>query len=208
MTLGHRRVLYAGSIGLCAVLLAVLTAPEARRPDAPIPLALGFEPPLPPPERPPGDEPEWQVELRSRRLLVPVKGVAAEALADAFADPRGRRRHEAIDIMAPRHTPVVAVEDGRIARLFRSDAGGITVYQFDSAERYCYYYAHLDRYARGLGDGDTVERGQVLGYVGTSGNAPESAPHLHFAIFRLSEGKRWWEGEAVNPYLVLGPAGS
>ena len=100
-------------------------------------------------------------------------------------------------------TPVVAVEGGRIARLFFSRAGGITIYQFDPSERYCYYYAHLERYAEGLKEGDRVNRGQVIGYVGVSGNAPKNTPHLHFAVFRLTEAKRWWEGSPLDPYDVL-----
>ena len=117
--------------------------------------------------------------------------------------PRGGRRHEAIDILAPRGTPVKAVEDGRIARLFFSKAGGTTIYQFDPTERFCYYYAHLDRYADGLRENDQVRRGQVIGYVGTTGNAPKNTPHLHFAVFRLNAEKRWWEGTPIDPYDLL-----
>ena len=102
-----------------------------------------------------------------------------------------------------RGTPVRAVEDGRIARLFNSKAGGITIYQFDPSEQYCYYYAHLDRYAEGLRENDRVSRGQVIGYVGTTGNAPKDTPHLHFAIFRLNSEKRWWEGTPLDPYPIL-----
>ena len=117
--------------------------------------------------------------------------------------PRGGRQHEAIDILAPRNTPVKAVEGGKIARLFFSKAGGITVYQFDPTEQYCYYYAHLERYADGLVEGQELRKGQVIGYVGTPGNAPKDTPHLHFAIFRLTEAKRWWEGTPIDPYDVL-----
>jgi murein DD-endopeptidase MepM/ murein hydrolase activator NlpD len=95
------------------------------------------------------------------------------------------------------------VEDGRIARLFQSRAGGITIYQFDPAEQYCYYYAHLERYADGLHEGQEVSRGQIIGYVGVSGNAPRDTPHLHFAIFRMTSAKRWWEGTPVDPFAVL-----
>jgi murein DD-endopeptidase MepM/ murein hydrolase activator NlpD len=113
------------------------------------------------------------------------------------------RRHQAIDILAPQGTPVKAVEDGVIARLFSSKAGGITIYQFDPTERYCYYYAHLERYADGLREGEKVRKGQVIGYVGTSGNAAKDTPHLHFAVFRLTAEKRWWEGTPIDPYNVL-----
>jgi len=115
----------------------------------------------------------------------------------------GSRAHEAIDILAPRNTPVKAIEGGTIARLFESKAGGITVYQFDPTEAYCYYYAHLERYAEGLREGDKVRKGQVIGYVGTSGNAPKNTPHLHFAIFKLTAEKHWWEGTPIDPYDVL-----
>jgi len=142
-------------------------------------------------------------ELGDRDLIVPVEGVPADQLARSFAEERDGRVHEAIDILAPQHTPVKAVEDGKIARLFYSKAGGITVYQFDPTERFCYYYAHLDRYADGLAEGQQVRKGQLLGYVGVSGNAPKNTPHLHFAIFRLSAAKRWWEGTPIDPYDVL-----
>ena len=105
--------------------------------------------------------------------------------------------------MAPRGTPVLAVDSGTIRKLFTSKAGGFTVYQFDNDELYCYYYAHLDRYAEGLTEGKPVQRGDLIGYVGSSGNAKPDAPHLHFAIFLLGPGKRWWEGKAINPYPIL-----
>lgn len=143
-------------------------------------------------------------ELADRDLVIPVQGIMQDQLVRTFTDARGSsRKHEAIDILAPTGTPVVAIEGGRIARLFNSKAGGITVYQFDPTERFCYYYAHLDRYADGLRENDTVKRGQVIGYVGISGNAPIDTPHLHFAVFRLTEAKRWWEGTPVDPYDIL-----
>ena len=141
--------------------------------------------------------------LADRDLVVPVEGVKPEQLVRSFAQTRGERQHEAIDILAPRNTPVVAIEGGKVARLFFSKAGGITLYQFDPTEQYCYYYAHLERYADGLVEGQELRQGQVIGYVGTSGNAPKDTPHLHFAIFRLTEAKRWWEGTPIDPYDVL-----
>jgi murein DD-endopeptidase MepM/ murein hydrolase activator NlpD len=98
---------------------------------------------------------------------------------------------------------VRAVEDGRIARLFSSAAGGLTIYLIEESETFCYYYAHLERYDAGLREGDRVARGAILGYVGTTGNAPANAPHLHFAIFRLTSERQWWKGEPLNPYPVL-----
>jgi hypothetical protein len=157
--------------------------------------------PAPPPEPVIGPPPAEA--LANRDLLLPVEGVQPDALVRSFADARGGRKHEALDILAPRNTPVKAVEGGSIARLFLSKAGGITVYQFDPTEQYCYYYAHLERYADGLAEGQAVRKGQILGYVGVSGNAPKDTPHLHFAIFRLTDAKRWWEGTPIDPYDVL-----
>jgi peptidoglycan LD-endopeptidase LytH len=143
-------------------------------------------------------------ELRSRHLELPIREAIRGELRDSFDDKRdSTHRHEAIDILAPRATPVLAVEEGTIARLFESKAGGTTVYQFDPSTRYVYYYAHLERYADGLHEGHHVQRGQVLGYVGTSGNAPKETPHLHFAIFRLTDKKQWWDGSPIDPYTVL-----
>ena len=142
--------------------------------------------------------------LKNREFQMPVDGIRPERLVRSFEERRsGARSHEAIDILAPRNTPVKAVDDGKIARLFESKAGGITIYQFDPTEQFCYYYAHLERYAEGLKEGDAVKRGQVIGYVGTSGNAPRDTPHLHFAIFQLTAAKRWWEGTPIDPYDIL-----
>lgn len=139
-------------------------------------------------------------------LLIPVQGIAAAALHDTFNDARSEgRRHDAIDIMAPAGTPVLAVADGRIEKLFLSDRGGITLYQFNPARTRAYYYAHLQRYADGIAEGQALRRGQVLGYVGATGNADPSAPHLHFAVFALGPEARWWEGTALNPYPMLVP---
>lgn len=144
--------------------------------------------------------------LATARLIVPVAGVARASLRDSFDEGRGGHRHEAIDIAAPLRTPVIAAGPGRVAKLFDSVPGGLTVYQFDPEERFAYYYAHLDAYAPGLHEGMQLQRGDLLGYVGVTGNAPPGAPHLHFAIFRLGPEKRWWQGEAVNPYPFLGDA--
>ena len=138
-------------------------------------------------------------------LLVPVQGVAPGDLRDTYTDQRGggARVHEALDIMAPRGTPVLAADDGRIARLFLSKPGGTTIYQFDPGGRFAYYYAHLDSYAAGLAEGQTVQRGQLLGYVGSTGNASPDAPHLHFGMFRLDAEQRWWTGVPLNPFPYL-----
>jgi murein DD-endopeptidase MepM/ murein hydrolase activator NlpD len=143
-------------------------------------------------------------ELRQRGLALPVHGVTRRDIRDGFNEMRsGARRHEAIDVLAPRHTAVLAVEDGTVARLFSSEAGGLTVYQFDPTERYVYYYAHLEDYAAGLKEKSPVKRGEIIGYVGTSGNAPRDTPHLHFAIFKMTDEKKWWQGTPIDPYSVL-----
>ena len=145
--------------------------------------------------------------LSRRQPAMPVDGVAAAALRDSFADGRPGHRHEAIDIAAPRGTRVYAVDDGRLAKLFTSVPGGLAVYQFDPKGELAYYYAHLDRYAEGLREGMTLHRCDLIGYVGSTGNAPAGAPHLHFAAFRLGPERRWWQGTPLNPYPALTRAG-
>lgn len=137
-------------------------------------------------------------------LAIPVAGVRADELVDTYTQSRGGGRlHDAIDIMAPAGTPVVAATDGRVVKLFFSEAGGITLYQFDPAERHVYYYAHLQGYAPGVVEGRVLRRGEVLGYVGSSGNADPASPHLHFAIAELGPDKAWSGGVPVNPYPLL-----
>jgi len=137
-----------------------------------------------------------------RLPAVPIPNLKKSQIQDTFDQTRdGTRRHEAIDIIAPRGTPVLAVDDGTIRKLFTSRQGGLTIYQFDSQEVYCYYYAHLEHYADGLQEGMRVRPGQPIAYVGSSGNA--HTPHLHFAVFKLGQDKHWWHGTAVNPYPAL-----
>ncbi len=139
--------------------------------------------------------------LRRRDLLVPIEGADIERWKGEFDQQRESHRHEAVDIPAPRNTPVHAADAGVLAKLFVSKAGGLTVYERDPSGEFMYYYAHLERYAD-VREGQVVSRGDVIGYVGTSGNAPPDAPHLHFAIFVLGDPARWWEGTAIDPYLV------
>jgi murein DD-endopeptidase MepM/ murein hydrolase activator NlpD len=183
---------------------------DAMRPDAPIEdeiadLAVTTGEPVVRPALPPASS--AMNDLRRRDLRLPVENADIDAMKGDFEERRGagRRPHEAVDILAPRGTPVHAVEDGTIAKLFLSKAGGITIYQFDPTGHYCYYYAHLERYADGLKEGQRVSRGDVIGYVGTSGNAPPNTPHLHFAVFQLDANRQWWKGRAIDPYLVLKP---
>lgn len=137
-------------------------------------------------------------------LVIPVQGIAATQLIDTFAQARGENRvHDAIDIMAPHGTPVLAVADGTVAKLFESKAGGTTLYQFDPSGRYVYYYAHLQGYATGVVEGKVLKRGEVIAYVGSTGNANPDGPHLHFAIGALTPEKKWWDYTAINPYPLL-----
>jgi len=135
-------------------------------------------------------------------LLFPVPAVSPSAMANSFNDARGERVHHAVDILAPRHSEVVAVADGSIARLVTNAAGGITIYEWGAGQRFVYYYAHLQEYARGIAEGETVRRGQVIGYVGTTGNAPPGTPHLHFAIARVDKVNQWWGGTPIDPYPI------
>jgi murein DD-endopeptidase MepM/ murein hydrolase activator NlpD len=142
--------------------------------------------------------------LSTHHLTMPVKGATAHEIQDTFHDARsGGRKHEATDIAAPRGTPVVAMDDGVIRKLFTSVRGGLTIYEFDPSEIYCYYYAHLDHYANGIRENMPVHRGDVIGYVGTTGDAPPDAPHLHVEITKLGADKKWWQGAAINPYPLL-----
>ena len=144
-----------------------------------------------------------QVE-ESLKIGLPIEGLRAKDILDTFDQRReSDRAHEATDIMAPRGTPVHAVHDGTIRKLFTSRPGGLTIYQFDSSDTYCFYYAHLDRYEKGLAEGQSVQQGAIIGYVGSSGNASPAAPHLHFAIVRLDPEKHWWDGTPINPYPLL-----
>ena len=142
-------------------------------------------------------------QLRARALALPVQGIDSARLSDTYPQARAAGvPHEAIDIMAQRGTPVLAVEDGEVVKLFFSQSGGITLYQFDPDRRYAYYYAHLDRYAEGVREGSKLRKGQVIGYVGSTGNALPGSPHLHFAIFTLGPERQWWRGTPLNPFLV------
>jgi murein DD-endopeptidase MepM/ murein hydrolase activator NlpD len=155
------------------------------------------------PDLTPASEPAIRSAVVPHPLIVPVAGVPRSAMRDMFNESRGNRRHEAIDILAPRGTPVIAAADGVVKKLFTSVPGGLTVYQFDPEENYCYYYAHLDAYAPGLKEGQRLRSGDAIGFVGTTGNAPKDTPHLHFALIRLDPDKRWWKGTYVDPYPLL-----
>ncbi len=171
------------------------------------PLAAVATTPTPPtvaPVAPPAVTAAALAQLSGSGLLLPVAGITAKQLTDTFTDARGEGRSpEALDIMAARGTPVLATADGKVVKLFTSVRGGLTIYEFDPTETYAYYYAHLDRYQAGLAEGQSIKRGDVIGYVGSTGDASPEAPHLHFAIFVLGPEKQWWKGTAINPYPLL-----
>jgi peptidoglycan LD-endopeptidase LytH len=136
-------------------------------------------------------------------ITPPIRGLVLANLRDMFAEVHNGHPHEAIDILEPRGTPVRAVVSGTIRKLFLSKPGGNTIYLFDEMGVYCYYYAHLDGYAEGLHEGMRVEPGDVIGFVGSTGNADPRTPHLHFAITELGPERLWWKGKAVDPYPFL-----
>ena len=145
-----------------------------------------------------------QVITAPSGLAIPVTGVKQDQLTDTYDDARGQgRRHDAIDIMAPEGTPVIAAADGKVEKLFNSVRGGLTIYVRSPDQKWEYYDAHLQRYATGLHEGQDVKRGQVIALVGHTGDASPDGPHLHFAINTMGDGERWWQGTAINPYPLL-----
>jgi murein DD-endopeptidase MepM/ murein hydrolase activator NlpD len=142
--------------------------------------------------------------LLARGILIPVAGVSVGQLHDSFDEGRdGARVHRALDIMAPRGTPVLSADSGRILRVSSSTLGGNTIYATDPLGRVVYYYAHLDAYQPGLAQGALVARGDTLGFVGTTGNAPKDTPHLHFQVMRMPSDGKYWDGEPINPYPLI-----
>jgi murein DD-endopeptidase MepM/ murein hydrolase activator NlpD len=176
---------------------------NAQVPGPPVPPPEGA-PPAPPPatqgsaERA-ATEPASKAPDTILHLTMPIADVKPSTLSDSFHEMRDGREHEAVDILAARNTPVMAVAEGKVAKLFTSKEGGLTVYQFDPAGQYAFYYAHLDHYAKGLKEGMPLKTGDVVGYVGTTGDAPPDTPHLHFAVFKLGPDKKWWQGTALDP---------
>ncbi len=141
--------------------------------------------------------------LRKMRLQVPLEGFNPESIKGSFYERRGGTLHHAADFLAQRNTPIHAVGNGPVAKLFESKPGGHTVYQFDPSEKYVFYYAHLEKYANGLAEGQQLKRGDIIGYVGTSGNAPPDRPHLHFSVGMVAKPKTWWKTIDLDPYEVF-----
>ena len=230
---GTRDRTFRGARAIAVVSLALLAAgcvrrypdghpakyPEAPRATYPRPSATPTRAePVAEPERPriplataarTGRRPSDVDYLRSRALLVPVAGVSVDRIPDSFDAPRGRdgsRRHEAVDIMAPRGTPVLSADDGRVLKLRKNNAGGTTIYATDPEERVIYYYAHLDRYHEPIREGMKLAKGDTIGFVGTTGNAPKNIPHLHFQVMRMPANGQWWGGKPIDPLPLLNDA--
>jgi len=147
-----------------------------------------------------------EIELIAKRLLLPIDGITKNTLSDSFSKsrgPGGAQRHHAIDLGAPRGQPVLAVEDGTIRRIKWHPRGGLTIYQYGPEGRYSYYYAHLQKLAKGLAEGCLVQRGDVIAYVGSTGSAASSSPHLHFEVRKLADRDAWWSGDPINPYPLF-----
>jgi peptidoglycan LD-endopeptidase LytH len=166
--------------------------------NAAIPATPGLTTPTPTPD------PAAEVQRSSSGLIIPVAGISPDQLTDTFTASRGEGRlHDAIDIIAPQGTPVLAAADGEITKFFESKAGGITIYQASMDGRQMFYYAHLASRAANLAEGQTVTQGQVIGYVGDTGNAGPGNFHLHFSVALITDKKRYWEGTYINPYPLL-----
>jgi len=194
-------VLFVVIVSLVYFAITYRTTPLVPAVDLPAatPIALGT--PLPPAPTP---TPEPANFVGRVNLIIPVAGVQPEQLLDTFDDARSEGRvHDAIDIPAAAETPVLAAADGKILKLFQSERGGTTIYQLSADQQLIFYYAHLSRYADGLAEGDIVQPGQVIAYVGDTGNAGPGNYHLHFSIAVVSDPKRYWEGTNINPYPLL-----
>jgi murein DD-endopeptidase MepM/ murein hydrolase activator NlpD len=142
--------------------------------------------------------------LAARHIMLPVAGADPAKLEDSFKEPRdGDRVHRAIDILAPRGTPILSADDGKILRMTTSTLGGISMYTVDPTSRLVYYYAHMDRYKDGMSPGRNIVKGDTLGFVGTTGNAPKNLPHLHFQVMRWPADGKYWNGDPIDPFDVL-----
>ena len=199
--LGVVFVVIVALVSLAIKFRATPVVPEIEvPPSSTSPVAVG----TPLPEAVPSPSPITSSFVGQVELIVPVAGVRPDQLLDTFADARSEgRSHDAIDIPAAAETPVLAAADGKIVKLFQSERGGTTIYQLSSNQELVFYYAHLSRYADGLAEGDLVRQGQVIAYVGDTGNAGAGNYHLHFSIAAVADPKRHWEGTNINPYPLL-----
>jgi murein DD-endopeptidase MepM/ murein hydrolase activator NlpD len=194
-------VVFLVIVALVWVAITFRITPLVPAVDLPETSLVAIGTPLPPTESP---TPISSNFVGTVNLIIPVAGVKPEQLIDTFDDARSEGRvHDAIDIMAPAETPVLAAADGKIVKLFQSERGGATIYQLNANQDLIFYYAHLSRYADGLAEGDLVRQGQIIAYVGDTGNAGAGNYHLHFSIAAVSDPKRYWEGTNINPYPLL-----
>jgi murein DD-endopeptidase MepM/ murein hydrolase activator NlpD len=199
-------------MGLCVV---VANATACARPVLYYPVPVGAPQPVPAgaPVSTPASTPDSSAAapsasdeyLRARSILLPVAGADMSKVEDSFNEPRdGGRVHRAIDILAPRGTPILSADDGKILRMTTSALGGISMYTVDTESRLVYYYAHMDHYNDAMSPGRMIVRGDTLGYVGTTGNAPKDTPHLHFQVMRWPADGKYWNGDPIDPYEALG----
>jgi peptidoglycan LD-endopeptidase LytH len=194
-------VVFLVIVSLVALAITYRTTPLLPAIDLPPnnPIAIGT--PLPPDPTPTSESANFVGRLN---LIIPVAGVRPDQLTDTFDDARSEGRvHDAIDIPAAAETPVIAAANGKILKLFHSDRGGTTIYQLSANQELVFYYAHLSRYADGLAEGNIVKQGEVIAYVGDTGNAGPGNYHLHFSIATVADPKRYWEGTNINPYPLL-----
>ena len=196
-------VLFLVIVSIVSILSTFRTTPRLPAIDLPpsAPIAIGT--PLPPSESP-TPTPEPANFVGRLNLIIPVAGVRPDQLLDTYSDARSEgRTHDAIDIPAAAETPVLAAADGKIIKLFQSERGGTTIYQLSANQEMIFYYAHLSHYAEGLAEGNLVKQGEVIAYVGDTGNAGAGNYHLHFSIALVTDPKRYWEGANINPYPLL-----
>jgi len=196
-------VVFLVIVALVSIAIRFRYAPPVPAVDLPgtSPVAVGTPLPPPPPVSP---TPSTSNFVGTAGLIIPVAGVRPEQLIDTFDDARSEGRvHDAIDIPAAAETPVLAAANGKILKLFHSERGGTTIYQLSADQKMIFYYAHLSHYADGLTEGADVPQGQVIAYVGDTGNAGPGNYHLHFSIAIVSDPKRYWEGTNINPYPLL-----
>lgn len=196
-------VLFLVIVSIVSILSTFRTTPPLPSIDLPASAPIAIGTPLPPSESP-TQTPEPANFVGRLNLIIPVAGVRPDQLLDTYSDARSEgRTHDAIDIPAAAETPVLAAADGKIIKLFQSERGGTTIYQLSANQEMIFYYAHLSHYAEGLAEGNLVKQGEVIAYVGDTGNAGAGNYHLHFSIALVTDPKRYWEGTNINPYPLL-----
>jgi len=197
-------VLFLTIVAIVWIAISFRISPVVPALDLPATAPVAVGTPLPPPLPIESPTPMSSNFLGTVNLIVPVAGVKPEQLLDTFADARSEgRSHDAIDIIAAAETPVLAATDGKIIKLFQSERGGTTIYQLSADQKLIFYYAHLSHYAAGLTEDSQVRQGEVIAYVGDTGNAGAGNFHLHFSISIVPDPKRYWEGTNINPYPLL-----